>query len=457
MRKFSLSVLLIAGLAVFPSLGQESEKDEFSFETRPDKDGSRSTLWIWPVGHKEQAVPQKIGESAEFSPNQAWMVLTERIDQSGNQNDGDCHLYLARRVNDSVYRHDPKTDAELENKVLSLVLSLYGYQRSDCQRYSILACKHWTADSRAIAVISNIQVTDPKDKEYFERIDNWKGLYDLDKGEVFQVLDPGKISEALSRTALTFLEIRPPANGERTATVWRWRGNRQEEAEEINGAFNVSPDGSWLVINNPLSTGNYLELGRQKEGNVYTLDCGIIDSNDGGISTLAFKENGLNVEGYRGDHYSYSFKGWDDAPDRILVGFNSELTVRDKDHSFLHLTGWLGVYDLNQHKIVTQLNSGTVAEAFDGERFPEIRQGLLTNADIRNWSYSKLRYAINETYARHGATFQDSAIEKQFEQFAWYTPQADRSIEQVEDSFSDKEKKNINLLKELEDSKRKAH
>jgi hypothetical protein len=457
MRKFLLSVLLTSGLAVFPSLGQESEKDEFSFETRADKEGHRSMFWIWPVGHKEEAVPQKIGESAEFSPDHAWMVLTERIDQPGNQNDRDYHLHLARRVNDSVYRYDRKTDAELENNVLSLVLTLYGYQRSDCQRYSILACGQWAADSHAIAVVSNVQVTDPKDKEYFERIDNWKGLYDLDKGEVFRVLDPGKISAASSRTALTYLEVRPPASGERTESIWRWHGNRKEEAEEIESFFNLSSDNSWLVINNHLSTGRYLEFGRQKDGNLYTFDGGVSDENDGGISTLAFKQNGLNVEDYPGSHYSYSFEGWDEAPNRIFVGFNSELNVRDKDRNFLKLTGWSGVYDLNQHKVVAELNSGTVAGAFDGERFPQMRQGPLTKADIQNWSHNKLRYAINETYARHGATFLDPAIEKQFKQFAWYTPHADRSIEQIEDSFSDTEKKNIDLLRQLEDSKSKTH
>jgi hypothetical protein len=44
-------------------------------------------------------------------------------------------------------------------------------------------------------------------------------------------------------------------------------------------------------------------------------------------------------------------------------------------------------------------------------------------------------------------------IEKQFRQFAWYKPHRDRSIEQIEDSFSDQEKKNIDLLKEMMDSK----
>jgi hypothetical protein len=118
----------------------------------------------------------------------------KRIDQNGDESDRDYHLHFARRVNDSVYKYERKIDAELENKVLSLVLGLYGYQRSDCQRYSIVPGGQGTPDSQSIAVLSSIQVTDRKDKKFFETIDGWKGMYNLEKGEVFQVLDTGKVS-----------------------------------------------------------------------------------------------------------------------------------------------------------------------------------------------------------------------------------------------------------------------
>jgi hypothetical protein len=317
-----------------------------------------------------------------------------------------------------------------------------------------MPCGQWTTDSQSIAVVSSIQVTDRKHKEFFETIDGWKGIYNLEKSEVFQVLDTGKVSAASSNTASTFLEIR--SNGEEAQTLWCWQGNRKPEAEQVESSFNVSFDNFWLVINRHVSTGGYLEFGRQKEEEIYTLAGSIADENDGGVAALAFKHNGLNAEDYMGDHFSYSFKGWDDAPNRIIVGFDSRLSVRDKDRNFLHLTGWSGVYDLYHHEVVSELSSGA-AEAFDGERFPQIRQRLLTKTDIENSSYAQLRYAINETYARHGATFHDQAIEKQFQQFAWYKPHPERSIEQIEKSFSDQEKKNIDLVKELMDSKRDMH
>ena len=69
MRSYFLSLFFTAGLVVFPSLGLESAQDEFCFELRPDKgDPTLATLWLWPPGHREQAVPQKWGEGAQFSP-----------------------------------------------------------------------------------------------------------------------------------------------------------------------------------------------------------------------------------------------------------------------------------------------------------------------------------------------------------------------------------------------------
>jgi hypothetical protein len=131
-----------------------------------------------------------------------------------------------------------------------------------------------------------------------------------------QVLDPGKISAASSNTAPTYFEIR--SNGEEAETLWQWQGNRKEGAEQVESSFEVSLDDSWLVINCHVSTGGYLQFARRNEEDIYTFDGGIGDQNDGGVSALAFKQNGLNTEDYMGDHFSYSFSGWADTPNRIM-------------------------------------------------------------------------------------------------------------------------------------------
>ncbi len=87
------------------------------------------------------------------------------------------------------------------------------------------------------------------------------------------------------------------------------------------------------------------------------------------------------------------------------------------------------------------------AAPYPGERFPETRLKLLTKADIADWSYPQLRYAINEMYARHGSTFPDAPdIENQFRKFPWYQPAAGRTFDQSEASFSQIETQNLKVL-----------
>jgi hypothetical protein len=43
--------------------------------------------------------------------------------------------------------------------------------------------------------------------------------------------------------------------------------------------------------------------------------------------------------------------------------------------------------------------------SFDGERYPQTRLQLLTTDDLKSMSNAQLRYAINEVYARYGASF----------------------------------------------------
>jgi hypothetical protein len=93
--------------------------------------------------------------------------------------------------------------------------------------------------------------------------------------------------------------------------------------------------------------------------------------------------------------------------------------------------------------------------AYPGERYPQTHERLLPEAEIADLNYAELRYAINETYARHGAPFlSEPEIEKQFRDFDWYHPRRDLKLSQIEASFSAIEKKNVEILAHLRDQKR---
>ncbi len=84
-----------------------------------------------------------------------------------------------------------------------------------------------------------------------------------------------------------------------------------------------------------------------------------------------------------------------------------------------------------------------------GEAFPETRLRLLTVADVEGWNVDKLRYAINEMYARHGLTFKDKSIQNYFAKFSWYRPNPNRSTADIESAFSQIELSNKKFLAEF--------
>ena len=99
-------------------------------------------------------------------------------------------------------------------------------------------------------------------------------------------------------------------------------------------------------------------------------------------------------------------------------------------------------------------SNGQTALSYPGERYPQTRQRLLTMAEVDSLSFAQLRYAINEMYARHGAPFPSQPpIAAQFRKFPWYHPDPTLTIEQIEASFSEVERENIELMGKERDLK----
>jgi TolA-binding protein len=99
--------------------------------------------------------------------------------------------------------------------------------------------------------------------------------------------------------------------------------------------------------------------------------------------------------------------------------------------------------------------TGPPAASYPGERYPQTRQRLMTPAEVDALSMAQLRYAINEMYARHGASFPSQPpIEAQFRKFPWYHPVPTLTFDQIEASFSEIEKENILLLGQARDRKK---
>lgn len=94
-----------------------------------------------------------------------------------------------------------------------------------------------------------------------------------------------------------------------------------------------------------------------------------------------------------------------------------------------------------------------VANPFPGERYPVTRQRLLTPVDVGQWTSGQIRYAINEMFARHGATFAKEELKRVFAGFSWYRPDPAATFDLIErERFSGIERANLKELARARDA-----
>jgi YARHG domain len=87
------------------------------------------------------------------------------------------------------------------------------------------------------------------------------------------------------------------------------------------------------------------------------------------------------------------------------------------------------------------------SRALDGEQYPQTRLRVLTAEDVKGLNIAQLRYAINEVYARYGASFPNTPdIQRHFERFPWYHPNPSLTYEAIDQIMSDVERQNVKFL-----------
>lgn len=96
------------------------------------------------------------------------------------------------------------------------------------------------------------------------------------------------------------------------------------------------------------------------------------------------------------------------------------------------------------------------SSAMAGERFPETRTRVLAWEEVISWSDAKLRYAINEMYARGGYDFVKPEVRSLFLNLPWYQQRVVRGRTQDEAArqLSAVEYRNLELLQKARDHKR---
>lgn len=88
---------------------------------------------------------------------------------------------------------------------------------------------------------------------------------------------------------------------------------------------------------------------------------------------------------------------------------------------------------------------------YEDDYLPESSDRYINASDVEDFSRNDLNYAINELYARHGATFTDDDVIAYFSDKSWYSPR--QSKEAARSEFTEIEEKNFLFLCDYRDSK----
>ncbi|MCR5629083.1 YARHG domain-containing protein [Eubacterium sp.] len=103
----------------------------------------------------------------------------------------------------------------------------------------------------------------------------------------------------------------------------------------------------------------------------------------------------------------------------------------------LAVSGKNGDKKTNKETVVEQAKSEFIFEDSDSR--------YLIDGEVMNLSKKKIRYAINEIYARRGRIFKDKKLNNYFSKKSWYKPRYTK-VQFDESVFNEYERANINLL-----------
>jgi YARHG domain len=101
--------------------------------------------------------------------------------------------------------------------------------------------------------------------------------------------------------------------------------------------------------------------------------------------------------------------------------------------------------------VVPETGTNPSLPAWPGEAFPETRLRRLTAQDVAAWSAEKVRYAINELYARGGYDFRTLEVKETFMRLSWYRERLvnGRTQDEAYGHLSALERSNLELLQAI--------
>lgn len=195
-------------------------------------------------------------------------------------------------------------------------------------------------------------------------------------------------------------------------------------------------------------TYNEDEIGYQLlDGNV------VVDCTDGIINMIMITGNGDGTPSFHGVNLGMSIEeaegcladkyenAGEDESRKVYLDLDSRISVGFKEEAGV-VTEIIAV-QLSEEEI-----QGYMKEEYI---FPDSDKKYLSEDEVRSITAEDMAIGRNEIFARHGYIFQDEGLKAHFESTSWYvgTVQADQFNSDA--VFNDFEKKNVELIKRVED------
>jgi hypothetical protein len=120
------------------------------------------------------------------------------------------------------------------------------------------------------------------------------------------------------------------------------------------------------------------------------------------------------------------------------------------------------VEDQNQFSLVLDVHSNNGSSTKNAvekgnsatnSRYIIASERKLADEDLSNYSWEELRIMRNEIFARYGYSFKSEQLSNYFGQYEWYKNMKKKSLDEVQALFTEIEKYNVDVIKNVEDSK----
>lgn len=179
----------------------------------------------------------------------------------------------------------------------------------------------------------------------------------------------------------------------------------------------------------------------------------IVECVDGKVHMIMIADAGELAPSFHGVRVGMSV----DEADQLLIDRYKSAGETDDKRAYIDLESGISVeLRVNNNSIeeinITQLTEDEIQGYLqENYIFPDSDKKYLSEDEVRNATTEELFIGRNEIFARHGYIFEDEGLRQHFMNTPWYQEVVPGDQFNVDTELNDFEKKNVELIKKIED------